>query len=146
MLCESLSRSPVQSQGGSPRLRVSSLAWDVHRTFTTECDMYRPLGSQLDSWVPQVLHFSYHAVEMMRQGMNVTSACDSAIARIVDYYPNFSGAIVAVTKTGEHGRYLRLIFVREALFIGNVSVFICVHGDAKDPFSTFAFSSPCRQS
>ena len=42
---------------------------------------------------------------MMRQGMNVTSACESAIGRIVDYYPNFSGAIVAVTKAGEHGRY-----------------------------------------
>ena len=42
-------------------------------------------------------------MERIRQGAGVTEACEDAIWRIVQYVPAFTGAVVAVTPTGEHG-------------------------------------------
>ncbi|XP_033112945.1 N(4)-(Beta-N-acetylglucosaminyl)-L-asparaginase-like [Anneissia japonica] len=46
---------------------------------------------------------SYQAVESMRQGMDPTSAAQDAIKRIIRFYPQFSGALVAITKSGSYG-------------------------------------------
>ncbi len=50
------------------------------------------------------LNFSFYVVEQLRLGNNVTVACQNAIERIKEFYPNFSGAVFGVTKTGEHGK------------------------------------------
>ncbi|XP_071951860.1 N(4)-(Beta-N-acetylglucosaminyl)-L-asparaginase-like [Antedon mediterranea] len=46
---------------------------------------------------------SYQAVESMRQGMDPATAAQDAIKRILRFYPKFSGALVAVNKTGNYG-------------------------------------------
>ncbi|XP_020893431.1 N(4)-(Beta-N-acetylglucosaminyl)-L-asparaginase [Exaiptasia diaphana] len=42
-------------------------------------------------------------VEYMRQGKSPQEAAQLALGRIVKYYPGFSGGIVAVNRSGEHG-------------------------------------------
>ena len=54
------------------------------------------------------LLFSYHTVERMRNGDSPSVAAADAMSRIVRFYPNFSGAVVAVNKQGEHGSYFTL--------------------------------------
>ncbi|XP_058721925.1 probable isoaspartyl peptidase/L-asparaginase 3 [Vicia villosa] len=44
----------------------------------------------------------YQVVESMRLGMEPKLAAKDAIARITKKFPNFIGAVVAVSKTGEH--------------------------------------------
>jgi N4-(beta-N-acetylglucosaminyl)-L-asparaginase len=44
----------------------------------------------------------YHAVEKMRQGMLPKQAAEDAIRRIIAKYPAFTGAIVVLTKAGDH--------------------------------------------
>lgn len=43
---------------------------------------------------------SYQAVESMRQGLAPAVAARGAVERIVDFYPDFEGAVVAVNKEG----------------------------------------------
>ena len=47
--------------------------------------------------------FSFLAVEKMRQGSTPASAGDLAIRHIVNYYPEFVGAIVVLRMDGEYG-------------------------------------------
>jgi N4-(beta-N-acetylglucosaminyl)-L-asparaginase len=42
-------------------------------------------------------------VELMRMGVDPQTACNTAIAQIGKFYPQFSGAIVAVSKAGKIG-------------------------------------------
>ncbi|TKR94634.1 hypothetical protein L596_008896 [Steinernema carpocapsae] len=46
---------------------------------------------------------SYQAVESMRNGANPTKAAQVVIYRILEYYPNFQGAVVAANKDGKFG-------------------------------------------
>lgn len=46
---------------------------------------------------------AYQAVESMRNGMSPGEAAADAISRITKYYENFSGAILAIDKHGNHG-------------------------------------------
>ncbi|KAL0839356.1 hypothetical protein ABMA28_016091 [Loxostege sticticalis] len=46
---------------------------------------------------------SFLAVEEMRRGSSPTSAARVAVERIVAYYPDFMGAVVALSKVGKHG-------------------------------------------
>ncbi|KAL4710307.1 hypothetical protein ACJJTC_011123 [Scirpophaga incertulas] len=46
---------------------------------------------------------SFMAVEEMRRGALPSEAAHVAIRRIADYYPEFSGAVVALNKYGKHG-------------------------------------------
>ncbi|CAH0397340.1 unnamed protein product [Chilo suppressalis] len=46
---------------------------------------------------------SFLAVEEMRRGATPTEASRIAIKRIADHYPDFMGAVVALSKDGEHG-------------------------------------------
>jgi N4-(beta-N-acetylglucosaminyl)-L-asparaginase len=39
----------------------------------------------------------------MREGIPPDEACLDAIKRIAKFYPNFSGAVLALNKNGEHG-------------------------------------------
>ncbi|EDO49709.1 predicted protein [Nematostella vectensis] len=48
------------------------------------------------------------AVEYMRQGKPPTQAAQMALGRIVKYYPDFSGGLVAVNKQGEYGNFREL--------------------------------------
>lgn len=52
-----------------------------------------------------VLRFSssYQTVENMRNGMHPTAAAMEAVHRIVKYYPEFKGAIIAANTKGEFG-------------------------------------------
>lgn len=47
--------------------------------------------------------FSFLAVEEMRRGVSPVQAAKTAIDRIKVHYPTFMGAVVAVTKDGQHG-------------------------------------------
>ena len=44
----------------------------------------------------------YQAVESMRQGMSPGAAGRDALARIKEFYPSFTGALVVVSTDGEH--------------------------------------------
>lgn len=44
----------------------------------------------------------YQAVENMRRGMSPLDAAVDALRRIVKYYPNYEGALVAANITGHH--------------------------------------------
>lgn len=39
----------------------------------------------------------------MRQGMSPTEATEDAMRRILELYPKFQGALVAMNSTGSHG-------------------------------------------
>ncbi|KAK1803817.1 hypothetical protein P4O66_003770 [Electrophorus voltai] len=45
---------------------------------------------------------SYLAVELMRSGIDPTTACKTAISRIKKYHGDFFGAIICASKTGEY--------------------------------------------
>ncbi|XP_014217987.1 putative N(4)-(beta-N-acetylglucosaminyl)-L-asparaginase GA14866, partial [Copidosoma floridanum] len=46
---------------------------------------------------------SFLAVELMRQGMDPAEAAFVAVERIAKHYPKFSGAVIALNKTGQFG-------------------------------------------
>ncbi|KAI4463469.1 l-asparaginase [Holotrichia oblita] len=46
---------------------------------------------------------SFLAVEKMRDGASPAEAAKIAVARIVEFYPEFSGAVIAVSVNGEYG-------------------------------------------
>lgn len=47
--------------------------------------------------------FSFHAVQAMKYGIYPTEAAQLAIDTITNYYPDFSGAVIAVNKYGDYG-------------------------------------------
>ena len=47
--------------------------------------------------------FSFLAVEEMRRGATPTEAATTAVRRIAEHYPTFSGAVIAINKDGEYG-------------------------------------------
>ena len=49
--------------------------------------------------------FSFKAVDLMRQGMSPSKACQEALSPVKKYYPDFSGAVVCVNNKGEHGEF-----------------------------------------
>ena len=55
-------------------------------------------GDVMQRFVP-----SYHVVQLMRQGSQPHDACLDAIRRIIKFYPNFNGALLALNKNGQHG-------------------------------------------
>jgi isoaspartyl peptidase/L-asparaginase-like protein (Ntn-hydrolase superfamily) len=55
-------------------------------------------GDVMQRFVP-----SYHAVQLMRQGVPPDEACLDAIKRIARFYPTFTGAVLALTRDGQHG-------------------------------------------
>lgn len=55
-------------------------------------------GDIMQRFVP-----SYHAVQLMREGVAPDEACLDAIKRIAKFYPNFTGAVLALDKNGRHG-------------------------------------------
>ncbi|XP_053989075.1 N(4)-(Beta-N-acetylglucosaminyl)-L-asparaginase-like [Hylaeus anthracinus] len=46
---------------------------------------------------------SFLAVEEMRRGASPTEAATTAIRRIAEHYPTFTGAVIALNKEGEYG-------------------------------------------
>ncbi|CAL8463563.1 g3097 [Coccomyxa elongata] len=44
----------------------------------------------------------YQAVESMRQGLSPKKAAEDAIRRIAEVYPSYIGAVVTLSKSGEH--------------------------------------------
>ena len=48
---------------------------------------------------------SYQAVEHMREGKDPTEAAQLSLLRIAKHYPHFSGALVAVNKSGHYGEH-----------------------------------------
>lgn len=46
---------------------------------------------------------TFYAVEEMKRGTSPTLAADMAIRRILKFYPEFMGAVIAVTINGEYG-------------------------------------------
>lgn len=55
-------------------------------------------GDVMQRFVP-----SYHAVQLMREGVTPSDASLDAIKRIARYYPTFTGAVLAMDKNGNHG-------------------------------------------
>ena len=45
----------------------------------------------------------YQIVESMRLGVSPQQASENTIRRIMKYYPDFSGGVIAVNKTGHFG-------------------------------------------
>lgn len=54
------------------------------------------------------LSCSYHAVALMSAGKSPSEAAKTALMKIIKLYPSFSGAIVAVTMDGTHGKIVWL--------------------------------------
>jgi hypothetical protein len=48
--------------------------------------------------------FRYQTVESIRNGLSPNQATQDAILRIVKRYPEFTGALVAIDKFGNHGK------------------------------------------
>jgi len=42
-------------------------------------------------------------LEFMRNGQSPTQACETALRRIIPYYPNYTGAVIAINRTGDYG-------------------------------------------
>ena len=55
-----------------------------------------------------VFFFSLRVVEMMRSGMDPVSAIKEMLNIINRAYPGYAGAMVAVNKDGDYGRYITL--------------------------------------
>jgi len=55
-------------------------------------------GDVMQRFVP-----SYNAVQLMRQGAAPDEACLDGIKRIARFYPNFTGAVVALDRNGRYG-------------------------------------------
>eukprot|EP01098_Paradermamoeba_levis_P000804 TRINITY_DN10929_c0_g1_i1.p1 TRINITY_DN10929_c0_g1~~TRINITY_DN10929_c0_g1_i1.p1 ORF type:complete len:356 (+),score=95.32 TRINITY_DN10929_c0_g1_i1:41-1069(+) len=67
---------------------------------------------------------SFQTVEYMRSGMSPKEACEASIRKIIRFYPNFIGAIVAVNKKGEFGGAGHgWTFTFSVAFNGTVQVF-----------------------
>lgn len=49
--------------------------------------------------------FSFRAVIEMERGLSPEEAARVAMAPIIQFYPSFSGALVAVNTSGNHGMY-----------------------------------------
>lgn len=47
--------------------------------------------------------YSFVAVELMRSGVDPTSAAAAAVRRVARVYPSSSAAVVALNMTGEYG-------------------------------------------
>ena len=45
----------------------------------------------------------YQTVEGMRSGQSAASAAEQAVKRISQYYPDYSGAVIAVSIDGLYG-------------------------------------------
>ena len=50
-----------------------------------------------------IFFFSFLAVEEMRRGATPTEAATTAVRRIAEHYPTFSGAVIAINKDGAYG-------------------------------------------
>lgn len=50
-----------------------------------------------------LFYFSFLAVQSLKFGYNPQGAAKLAIASIVQFYPDFSGAIIVVNKYGHYG-------------------------------------------
>lgn len=63
------------------------------------------LGQPETSKMPTdvLLFYSFHAVELLRQGYSPTRAARMALKKIAEYYPAFRGGLITVTKDGRHG-------------------------------------------
>ena len=48
---------------------------------------------------------SLQAVNYMGQGCSPTEAAQKALKKVISFYPNFSGALVAANKRGGYGKY-----------------------------------------
>ena len=46
---------------------------------------------------------SYHAVLLMGGGMDPTMAAQTAISKIAKFYPDYQGAVIAMSIQGKHG-------------------------------------------
>ena len=51
-----------------------------------------------------LIHCRFATVRYMEQGMAPDKAAFAALSKIYHFYPSFSGAIVALSKNGVHGR------------------------------------------
>merc|ERR1712018_1034918 len=62
---------------------------------------------------------SYQAVESMRQGHPPAEAAKISLERIIQYYPNFEGAVIALSKDGMVGA--ACFGLRDGVFPFNVA-------------------------
>ncbi len=63
----------------------------------------------------------------MRRGLTPSKASETAVLRIAAYYPNFSGAVIAASKTGVHG----------AACHGMATFSYCVYNNDEDRVQVF---------
>ena len=61
-------------------------------------------------------YLSYQIVESMRNGLSPEDACHDAILRIMKKYNAFSGAVIAVDKFGNHGKYIIHFFNKYSFY------------------------------
>lgn len=51
-----------------------------------------------------MFNFRYTAVQLMGSGMTPSKAALFSIKPIINFYPEFNGAVIAVNTKGEHGK------------------------------------------
>jgi isoaspartyl peptidase/L-asparaginase-like protein (Ntn-hydrolase superfamily) len=92
---------------------------------------------------------SYHVVQLMRQGSAPDFACADAVRRIAMYYPNFTGAVLALAKDGRHGaacygfNYFPYAIMQQGWIEPKVIEIPCLklsRGQKEVPFSFVSFS------
>lgn len=55
-------------------------------------------------WIIARFNFRYTAVQLMGSGMTPSKAALFSIKPIINFYPEFNGAVIAVNTKGEHGK------------------------------------------
>ena len=57
-----------------------------------------------------VLWFRYRVVQSMRGGMSPEDAAKEALSQISSYYPQYSGALIAVHVNGSYGKWILAVY------------------------------------
>lgn len=65
----------------------------------------------------------YTAVQLMGSGMAPSKAALFSIKPIINFYPDFNGAVIAVNTKGEHGKLQCTQFVNSSAYTLQIFVF-----------------------
>lgn len=63
-----------------------------------------------------MFNFRYTAVQLMGSGMAPSKAALFSIKPIINFYPDFNGAVIAVNTKGEHGKLQCTQFVNSSTY------------------------------
>lgn len=89
-------------------------------------------------WIIARFNFRYTAVQLMGSGMTPSKAALFSIKPIINFYPEFNGAVIAVNTKGQHGKLSSICELLNFYFT-NYNHFY--HLQNKFPFDSVEFLS-----